>query len=322
MVFYCLTSVFGQDSEDNYYLDERSSYASSNSILVGVRTKSRLHIQNVVADCLPQDAILLDSNLEWFLEMLKLFVTKRKSKFVIADHSRFPIVLELVGRMFGHVIVRYCGSDMLGAAFLLSGWKKFFGINYAVINEFSLAQKVICNNARSFKFHCAYRRAFIINSAIMPIKHSIEDLYYDVIFVGGLEARKGVMEFLRELDGINIPLKVALIGDGSLKNEVQGKSLKIKHEVCLLGNIDKRSVHEIMSRSGALFLQSASEGFPRAITEALCFDLTIFTNQNFPGTKSIEEFCGWNFLDNRTRNRVYNSSYSIDAEQYMMELYA
>ena len=322
MKYYCLTSVYRNDSQNQYYCDERSYYASDSCVLVGVRTDRRLHVQNVKVGSLPSDSIIADSHQRWFLEMLKLYITQEKSKFVIADHSRFPLVLELVGRILGHEIIRYCGSDMIRAAYLINGWKKYFAVTYAWINEFSLAQKVICNNARSFKFHFRYRRAFMINSAIMPHDYRVKDIDFDVVFVGGLEKRKGVLEFLSELEFIKVPLKVACIGDGSLKDEVKEYISDSQHEIFLLGNVDKVNVYETLSKAGAFYLQSRGEGFPRAITEALCFDLIVFTNQVFLGTRPIEQFVLFDFVANRKRKRYYNSNYSIDAEQYLSQLYA
>ena len=93
---------------------------------------------------------------------------------------------------------------------------------------------------------------------------------YDLIFVGRLEANKGVDLFLETVEKLNC--KAIIVGDGALKNEIKLKieNWKLQDNILLYGWAkDQREIAELLNKSRILVMPSYNEGGPRVVVEAL-----------------------------------------------------
>ena len=118
-------------------------------------------------------------------------------------------------------------------------------------------------------------KALVINNGV-PIPELNKEILpkiYDVLFVGRLEKVKGI-DFLLEAIAIlkvkyNKFFKVALVGDGPLKEKLKElfKKLKIEDQVKFLGI--QKDVGKFMRSSKIFVLQSRWEGFGLVIIEAM-----------------------------------------------------
>ena len=118
------------------------------------------------------------------------------------------------------------------------------------------------------------------------------EIHYDVLFVGGLSRRKGV-NFLLEAISIlkvkyNRSLKVAIVGDGPLRDELRKLcvKLKISNQVEFLGI--QKNVNNFMRSSKVFVLPSRWEGFGLVIIEAMSNMLPVIATNVGPIPEIIE----------------------------------
>lgn len=99
---------------------------------------------------------------------------------------------------------------------------------------------------------------------------------WQLCFVGALNRHKGVdllLQALADLDNTykSKITKVVFIGDGQERTEFEKIAKQTNVECEFLGFQSKRKVFEIMIQSQALILASKSEGFPKAVGEAMAY---------------------------------------------------
>jgi glycosyltransferase involved in cell wall biosynthesis len=105
-----------------------------------------------------------------------------------------------------------------------------------------------------------------------------------ILFVGRLSASKNVDVLLRSLSQLraeHIPFEAVVIGDGPEFNNLQKltSALGLGDLVEFTGGVSSDRVTEFLERSGILVLASETEGWPKAIVEAMAFGLvTIGSN--------------------------------------------
>lgn len=107
---------------------------------------------------------------------------------------------------------------------------------------------------------------------------------WDVIFVGRLVAKKGVRDMLYAVDRASVSLgrrlRVAVVGDGALRNDLERQSVGINATVDFLGKQSPDHVQELLQRAkvfvgpsqragngdsegfGMVFLEAAAAGIP------------------------------------------------------------
>ena len=91
---------------------------------------------------------------------------------------------------------------------------------------------------------------------------------YDLIFIGRLEANKGIELFLETVKKLDC--KAIIVGQGSLynktKSEVEGQKLNI---VMYGFAKDSKEIAELLNKSKILVMPSYNEGGPRVLVEAM-----------------------------------------------------
>ena len=99
-----------------------------------------------------------------------------------------------------------------------------------------------------------------------------------VLYVGRLSAAKNVdvlLSAVAELRKQNLDLELLIVGDGLERPalEAQVRQLGISDRVEFSGGVDFDRVHDFYEQSDVLVLASETEGWPKAITEAMAFGL-------------------------------------------------
>ncbi len=99
---------------------------------------------------------------------------------------------------------------------------------------------------------------------------------FKFIFVGSLSAGKRpllAIKLIESLMGKGIPVKLEIYGSGLMKNELQEyiATKNLDPFVRLLGNCKLEELKEVYKSSHFLILASQSEGWPKAVAEAMFF---------------------------------------------------
>jgi glycosyltransferase involved in cell wall biosynthesis len=124
---------------------------------------------------------------------------------------------------------------------------------------------------------------------ILPGKHLVyvpngvdTNLFYDqkrerkkqLIAVGTLKWQKGYEYLLKSLRGVfsgHPEYRLAIIGDGPLRNQLKrlAESLGIQNDVDFLSRMTHEEVAKTLNESSIFVMSSVSEGFPKALLEAV-----------------------------------------------------
>lgn len=140
-------------------------------------------------------------------------------------------------------------------------------------------------------------KKWLINKGVKPSKifipHNIFDFNdftpqknsspeYDLIYVGLFRYYKRVdliLDLVQKLVYENemSSIKVALVGDGPLLNELlkQSKQLKIEKNIFFLPRADKKNLNTLYNKSKIFILTSQGEGLPMVLVEALSCGLPV-----------------------------------------------
>lgn len=99
---------------------------------------------------------------------------------------------------------------------------------------------------------------------------------FKFIFVGSLSAGKRPLFAIKLMEALmakGIPVKLEIYGSGVLKNELQGyiNTKNLTPFVQLMGNRKLEELKEVYKASHFLILASRSEGWPKAVAEAMFF---------------------------------------------------
>ncbi len=104
---------------------------------------------------------------------------------------------------------------------------------------------------------------------------------YDLIFVGRLVQNKGVgllLETINKLKNEIFNLKLIIVGDGPLDNELKSKikNLKLQNNTIMYGRAkDSSEIARLINESKILVMPSYNEGGPRVVLEAMACGVPI-----------------------------------------------
>jgi len=131
-------------------------------------------------------------------------------------------------------------------------------------------------NIRSF-FTATYSR-----NEIEEIHKDSLDKRIELVFVGSLTENKSpitCLEVCEVLHRKGIPVHLTFCGDGDQRHilEKKIKDLHLESQISLLGNVDAEKVKEVLQKAHFLVFISRSEGWPKAVAEAMfwgCLPIT------------------------------------------------
>lgn len=147
--------------------------------------------------------------------------------------------------------------------------KKNFARCKVTINGFWPGQPAHC---LSFENPCLTEEEVKINRLAAEQKKYSPP--YRLVFIGRLEAAKGIFELLDALRTVMDSDRVSridFIGGGPLEDQIDRQMQATGIPYALHGFLAKKEVFEILRRSHFLCLPSHSEGFPKVIAEAASF---------------------------------------------------
>lgn len=112
---------------------------------------------------------------------------------------------------------------------------------------------------------------YIDISRFKPIK--VNKYENSICFVGRLEKQKNLLELLKSL--INLPFNLTIIGNGSLKAELEKFAFKNNLSVNFSGIVSNEDLPEILNRHEIFILPSLYEGMPKSLLEAMACGLPV-----------------------------------------------
>ncbi|WP_460219691.1 glycosyltransferase [Psychroserpens sp. MEBiC05023] len=143
-------------------------------------------------------------------------------------------------------------------------------------------------------------------------------------FVGRLETAKGLDLIIDALESFNADelskiQKVHVVGDGPRIGNYKKKAVEKKLPLIFHGYLPRHAVHEIYKKCHAIILPSASEGFPKVISEAMNYGcVPIVSNVSSIGHYIKENENGFliETLNAQTVSKVLHNFLSISEAEY------
>jgi len=128
------------------------------------------------------------------------------------------------------------------------------------------------------------RKTVVIKNAV-PVGELVEknSMIYDILFVGRLEKAKGVDILFKSIclfkNDRKKELKVAIVGDGSLRDSLKSlsKDLGVEENVEFLGI--RKDIKGLMQLSKIFVLPSRWEGLPMVILEAMALGMPVIATK-------------------------------------------
>ncbi len=195
--------------------------------------------------------------------------------------------------LFKKKLVVRCGYEWL--SFLEKQRKNWFKRKIASLIEnivYRVADKIILSSDRDKKF--IGRKFKISVSKIKIIQNYIDiELFKPlniskeksrIIFVGRLEKQKNLFNLIEAID--NLPIKLVLVGKGSLKEKLKNFAKEKNAKVEFKGNIPNEELPEELNKSEVFILPSLYEGCPKTLLEAMSCGLPCI-GTNVDGIKEI-----------------------------------
>ena len=137
--------------------------------------------------------------------------------------------------------------------------------------------------------------------------HTSSDIKYDLVTVCRLVPWKGLEELINS--AIELKLKLAIIGDGPLKNHLQSIASKASPGIDFLGNIENQRVVEVLNMSKIFVLNSEYEATSYALIEAKMCGLPVIAKINNGNSTVIRNDIDGFIVHHNSRE---NLKYSIE----------
>ncbi len=143
------------------------------------------------------------------------------------------------------------------------------------------------------------------------------------IYVGRLSEEKNLMDLIKIIKKINIPL--SLYGDGPQKNILKNMiGEKFRNKIKIKGNIQNKKLPSIYNKHNIFFLNSKAEGQPKSLLEAMSCGLIVI-GKNSSGINEIIKHKKNGFLLNNNYsniNEIFKIIKSKNFKNYKMTLQA
>lgn len=143
------------------------------------------------------------------------------------------------------------------------------------------------------------------------------------IFVGRLSEEKNLIDLIKIIKKINIPLSI--YGEGPQKNILKNMiGKKFKNKISIKGNIQNNKLPSIYNKHNVFFLNSKAEGQPKSLLEAMSCGLIVI-GKNSSGINEIIKHKKNGFLLNRNYsnlNDIFKIIKSKNLKNFQMPLKA
>lgn len=166
-------------------------------------------------------------------------------------------------------------------------FKKILGVSQSIFDEY------IFNDFIKKKFQ-VISNPVNVKYITLKANTSLKEKF-DIVFLGRLAQQKNPLEFIELIYQIKnkVPnLKVAMIGDGVLKDQCENKisELQLQDTISMLGFID--NPYGILSMSKALCMTSVWEGYGLVAVEALSLGVPVVASPVGGLTEIVNNECG------------------------------
>jgi glycosyltransferase involved in cell wall biosynthesis len=123
---------------------------------------------------------------------------------------------------------------------------------------------------------------FVDTEVFRPTKR--ECILGDIIFVGRLHKEKNIESLI--IAAHNIDASLTIVGDGELRQSLEGMSKRLGLQVSFLGQVDQKTLPKLICSHLCFALPSFAEGMPKALLEAMACG-TCCVGVNVDGVKEF-----------------------------------
>lgn len=198
--------------------------------------------------------------------------------------------------------------------FSLIRYKKVLAVSDAVVNEFYFSKKI---KSKSLVIGNPFDKKSVLNKAT----EKYGNVHYDLIFIGRLTDQKSPLFFVDIVSELtkNIPdIKVAIIGDGELKQEILKKIQEnnIEKNVVMCGFLE--NPYAVLNNSKILCIPSKWEGFGLVALEAISLGKPVVAASVGGLVNIVNDQCGKLCIDKNEYVREI-SNLLLDEEYYCLK---
>jgi len=225
-----------------------------------------------------------------FIKTLSL-IKKYDIEIIVANwlvpQGLVAVLVKVLFRKKIKIIVISHGGDVA----LLSKNKWFKKIGSSIVNKVDVIIAVssfIKNNLQNIGY--AHTNIPIISMGVDTKKFETglfvadEEKEYDLIFVGRLELKKGVLYLIEALNKLNINIKTIIVGDGTEKSKLINlvNEYKLQDNIFFTGSLNHKQILPYIIKSKVFVAPSINliddtEGMPTVLLEAMSAGLPIIT---------------------------------------------
>lgn len=148
-----------------------------------------------------------------------------------------------------------------------------------------------------------------------------KDAIINALFVGRLVAQKDpitVLKSFKQLQQLNIPIHLKIIGDGELKSEIEEFISKNNlNNIEVLGKISQSSVLEEYTKAHVLLAPSREEAMSLSVLEAVAAGLYIFATKVSGNKEVILENVNGDFVDYNNAEMITQRVQSFYVDKFL-----
>ena len=226
-----------------------------------------------------------------------LFSTLNRSRDAAIIHANWAttgLVCGLAGKMAGKpVVTTFRGADVAKVG---SSWinRLIVKLTIQLSARVSTVSKPMQESLRAMFPELSHRITHIPNGVSesffkIPVA-SINESTLRLVSIGGLIPRKWNTGILQAMDMLEVPVKLAVVGDGVERELLkrQAKTVGLEKQVTFLGIRAAEEIPCILNESDALVLASKSEGRPNVVVEAMASGKAVIASR-LPGIEELIE---------------------------------
>lgn len=199
----------------------------------------------------------------------------------IAHRLRKPLIARC-GYMWSELVAKQQSSD----SYTLSRSRRIeaevFGTAQRIVVTTPTMAESISQRIAAIKEHITVIPNYVETDRFMPEREQTRDI--DVVFVGRMHHVKNVSALLESACPLNV--KLLLIGDGSLREELQHRFDCLKGRIEWHSKIPNEHLPAQLNRAKIFVLPSHYEGHPKALIEAMSCGLAVI-GANSPGIREL-----------------------------------
>lgn len=202
-----------------------------------------------------------------------------KDMFVIRVLKQFRPKMKIVTHIHFAEFEKIVPKNDLLRHFVLKTMQK--SIDQNIFLSRTTCNEFIENGVSSTRCNVIYNFQNInISQSMIEGKVNLKKEFVDIVFMGSIDSRKGILDLLKALGNVSIPYKLHICGqsnDASIKLEYKKLITSLGSRVEEHGYVTGKEKENILYDADVLVLPSYGEGFPLVIIEAMACGCSIIT---------------------------------------------